>query len=141
MSWYEIGPLEPMQDNVAYFAALSALLPVLAIAGAVELRILVRRLSRLGVDLNRPEGLHGWFVAVYVRLLAASLFGAVLLALSAVSALKPGADGLGWPWSETVVAWVVGLAAVLLSLPLLAAIFSPGDLTRWYGTGEDESEQ
>ncbi|WP_283615463.1 hypothetical protein [Mycolicibacterium poriferae] len=137
----EIGPLTAAADTTPFLSALVSLLPVLVIAGMVELRYLLRLLDRRGIDLRgRPRGLFQWVAHAYVRVLAGAMFAAVLLTTAAVWALRPESPGLAGFW-EPLVSPVLGVTGILVALPALAAVISPGDLMHWYDDQPGDVDQ
>lgn len=119
-------------DSQQYYSTLAQVLPVLTIAGAVELRYLIKRCYGSGGVLSTDAG---WMIKLtahlYVRFLAGCSFASLLLTVSCANAvLTQDYESF---WIQALLPTVFPFMSVLVALPLLGAVFSPRDLLRWYG--------
>lgn len=113
-----------------YYSTSAQILPVVAVAAAVELRYLVRRLYQSNGTMTRARPLVRLSWHLYLRILAGCSFAAVLLTVQCVYALETGKSS---ELLRDALPYVLTVTVVLVGMPLFGAIFSPARLTDWYG--------
>lgn len=123
-----------MPDQQTYYQTVAQVLPVLVIAGAVELRYLIRRCSQPGGAFDKGAHWSTRLVAhAYVRFLAFSTGAVLLLTISCLEGIRTG-DLTNW-WLDDLLPIALPFSVVALALPLLGGVLSTKGLLRWYGEG------